>query len=156
MTWTEKEVPSLELCKRLKELGFPQDGGEGWYWREGKIKPVLGLLIDKSDLGWTLLECVDGIWAKSPYLYGEELKKLIKAPTCRELLEIKEKGILIEIVYDSVIQRFYVRCIVEKVNFESPPYHSEFGEKLSDLLAKIRIWLAENGYVKFVEVKDDK
>ena len=26
-----KEVPSLELCKRLKEVGYPQDGG-GWYW----------------------------------------------------------------------------------------------------------------------------
>jgi len=27
----KKEVPSLELCKKLKELGFPQDGG-GWYY----------------------------------------------------------------------------------------------------------------------------
>ena len=27
----KSEVPSMELCKRLKELGFPQNGG-GWYW----------------------------------------------------------------------------------------------------------------------------
>jgi len=27
----EKEVPNLELCKRLEELGYPQEGG-GWYW----------------------------------------------------------------------------------------------------------------------------
>ena len=26
-----KEVPSLELCKRLKELGYPQNGGL-YYW----------------------------------------------------------------------------------------------------------------------------
>jgi len=25
------EVPSLELCQRLKELGYPQTTG-GWYW----------------------------------------------------------------------------------------------------------------------------
>lgn len=25
------EVPSLELCKKLKELEFPQESG-GWYW----------------------------------------------------------------------------------------------------------------------------
>jgi len=25
------EVPSLELCKRLREQGYPQNGG-GWYW----------------------------------------------------------------------------------------------------------------------------
>lgn len=27
----ELEVPSLGLCKKLKELGYPQEGG-GWYW----------------------------------------------------------------------------------------------------------------------------
>ncbi|MCD6384449.1 hypothetical protein J7M23_01605 [Candidatus Sumerlaeota bacterium] len=36
----EKEVPSLELCKQLKEFGFPQEGG-GWYWKEGKYELVL-------------------------------------------------------------------------------------------------------------------
>jgi len=25
------EVPSLELCRKLREQGYPQDGG-GWYW----------------------------------------------------------------------------------------------------------------------------
>ena len=41
MTWAEKEVPSLELCKRLKELGFSQKG-EGWYWRR-KISPKVAV-----------------------------------------------------------------------------------------------------------------
>ena len=27
----KKEVPSLGLCRKLKELGYPQEGG-GWYW----------------------------------------------------------------------------------------------------------------------------
>jgi len=35
----KKEVPSLELCKKLKDLGYPQSGG-GYYWtidRQGKV-----------------------------------------------------------------------------------------------------------------------
>jgi hypothetical protein len=28
-----KEVTDLELSRKLKEIGLPQDGG-GWYWRE--------------------------------------------------------------------------------------------------------------------------
>ena len=39
----EKEVPNLKLCKRLKELGYPQDGG-GWYWWRTKGNKVSYLL----------------------------------------------------------------------------------------------------------------
>lgn len=37
----KKEVPSLELCKKLKKLAFPQEGG-GWYWEQVNeyINPV--------------------------------------------------------------------------------------------------------------------
>ena len=67
MTWVEKEVPSLELCRRLKELGYPQGGG-GWYWDE------------TVDYSWKL------------YLYGNtpahiKSQSVVKAPTCRELGE---------------------------------------------------------------------
>ena len=66
------EVPSLELCQRLKELGFPQTIG-GWYW--------------------TRIEAIDGsgdIWALdfayAPF-FPNSVKEIIKAPTCRELGE---------------------------------------------------------------------
>ncbi|RLJ01289.1 MAG: hypothetical protein DRP11_04655 [Candidatus Aenigmatarchaeota archaeon] len=56
-----KEVPNLELCKKLKELGYPQEGG-GWYW-------------DFEDY-------------KLAFIWAEEVAdELIKAPTCRELGE---------------------------------------------------------------------
>jgi len=35
MSNIEKLVPSLELCRKLKEAGFPQGGG-GFYWRKHK------------------------------------------------------------------------------------------------------------------------
>lgn len=28
----KKEVPSLELCKKLKELGYPQKQRYVWWW----------------------------------------------------------------------------------------------------------------------------
>ena len=34
MTWLEKEVPSLELCKKLKKLGYPQENGGYWWYEE--------------------------------------------------------------------------------------------------------------------------
>jgi len=72
----EKEVPSLELCKRLKELGYPQEGG-GWYWV-------------KTAFGWILAIILDGIWLSTRNyikVNDETIKDFIKAPTCRELGE---------------------------------------------------------------------
>jgi len=133
----EKEALNLELSKKLKELGFPQDGG-GWYWGIKNYQREL-LFCNHSQVT---------LWIK---YHQEELgyREIIKVPTCRELLEIKERGIIIDIWYDSSTRRFNVKCLVEKEDFDNPPYKEEFGKRLSDLLAKIRIWLAENGYVKF-------
>ena len=68
----EFEVPSKELCKKLKELGFPQESsdGGGWYW-------VLEELTYKEVWKLKLLHNI-------PYAV-DNLK--IKAPTCREILE---------------------------------------------------------------------
>lgn len=65
----EKEVPSLELCKKLKELGFPQEGG-GWYW-----------VKDTNSSSPRLTFMNELLQEMSPFV--EE----IKAPTCRELGE---------------------------------------------------------------------
>jgi len=69
MTWAEKEVPSLELCKRLKELGFPQEG-EGWCW-----------YTNKEILRWKV------VYNKGFYPIEELYGEYIKAPTCREMIE---------------------------------------------------------------------
>ena len=127
-----KEVPSLELCERLEKLGYPQDG-ESYYWRKEAGEKILGLLIDKSDLGWILLEYVDGFWVLSPYLCWKELKKLIKAPTVREL------GEWIKIAWENIPVGIKTRCHYPYSPSEIDP----------NLLAEDLIWLVENGYVKF-------
>jgi len=52
MIWAEKEVPSLELCRRLKELGFPQESSDsGWYWGirnyQSPYLPRVGRVVGK-------------------------------------------------------------------------------------------------------------
>ena len=80
----EKEVPNLELCKKLKELGFPQDGG-GWYWTQ-------------TDTGWRLGYCAEYNLApkvKIHMMFFAELGRvifrarheIIKAPTITEMWE---------------------------------------------------------------------
>jgi len=72
----EKEVPSLELCKRLKELGFFQ-GDKGWFW-------VLLSPTSKKEEEFWVLDYRDGEYS----LYNRKFtKEKIKAPTCREMEE---------------------------------------------------------------------
>ena len=66
MTWAKKEIPSLELCKRLKELGFPQSSG-GWYWRVDEYSKWLSFYTD------------------SEYKHRIPDEIFIKAPTCRKM-----------------------------------------------------------------------
>jgi len=70
----KKEVPDLELCRKLKELGYPQEGG-GWYW-------VKNGLVYISVFSKSVQRRLD-IQAK-----GE----VVKAPTVAELGELLLKA----------------------------------------------------------------
>lgn len=58
----KNEVPSLKLCKRLRDCGYPQDGG-GWYWN-----------LEDNQLVF--------VWAE------QVTDSLVKAPTVAELGKI--------------------------------------------------------------------
>mgnify|MGYP000132518623 CR=1 FL=1 len=76
MDWAEKEVASLELSKKLKELEFPQNR-EGWYW----IKTTY-------PVKWILAIMLDGIWLSVRnyiVIKDEVIEEIIKAPTNSEL-----------------------------------------------------------------------
>ena len=75
----EQEVPSLELCRKLKEVGYPQDGG-GWYW------------IESYRDEW-YIDIWDSVFLQIAKL---QVKDYIKAPTCRELGEWIEKSSIAE------------------------------------------------------------
>jgi len=130
-----KEVPSLELCKRLKELGYPQEGG-GWYW------------IDPDGEGYFL-----SYFETSDYLSSMDFK----APTCRELGEWLPRYIFIEDekTHDLRERKMYIMTIdrYEGNNWRIM-YKGLFDilhpviDIFSNIFAKMLIWLVENGYIK--------
>jgi len=129
MDWIEFEVPSLETCRRLKELGYPQNKDGLFWWDLDGLKP-------RPEL--TLL-------AKEHIPRGA-----IRAPLCREMfgylpLKIKKNGIWysLEIGFDHI----------GYVNREfGTPLYAAFIRDLCGLpnrLADMLIWLVENGYLTF-------
>ena len=76
----ELEVPSLNLCRQLKELGYPQKGG-GWYWVEEKKEVYKLVFFNPDKLGYIAV-------------YNEKAE-VIKAPTVRELGEILNEFVII-------------------------------------------------------------
>jgi len=148
----EKEVPSLELCKHLKELGYPQEGG-GWYWKKWKDKENWNVgFVEEEDKQLFLTE-VD----------------FVKAPTCREL------GEWLPLYLDFVdenspyngrhglitwkgVDGWWVGYIPYNCTFENFKAVQVTGkdwrikcwdEREVNARAKMLIWLAENGYLDF-------
>ncbi len=138
MDWAKKEVPSVELCKRLKELGFPQTP-DGYYWAKyaPTIKYKLYFRTEKdffyfyNGQFWTIL--TDPI-------------EIIKAPTNSELGELlpfylPELGFLrIEKNEDGF--HYYYDAIALKGCY--------FIEEIeANARAKTLIWLRKNGCTTF-------
>ena len=146
-----KEVLNLELCKRLKELGFPQDGSS-WYWVRvnDDAKEMLEWktswnLVYKEGLdewlGWRV--------TTKPHitLHGcgccectYDVVEYIAAPTSRELGEWFPAGIAAEklgkkwIVYDNTKDRRYDN-------------HQEADNNQPNAYAKMVLWLVEKRYI---------
>jgi len=149
----EREVPSLELCKQLKELGFPQDGG-GWYWiiyhDEDGDRVQLLLERERDKKFWQRLRNC------SP-----NYREVIKAPTFIELWKYLPKKF-------KTPKDKYAYLYIKKVNnmmqieydtytWDYPDYYimSIYPSEL-DSICKICVWLREKGYIKFnKEVSDD-
>lgn len=125
-----KEVPLPELCIRLKELGYPQDGEgwSGWYWKGDNLILLWG---DKFDF-----------------------TGLVKAPTVRELGEWLPDVIIVGTSPNIV--GYYLYFAKNRWRYW---YVNKYGEWLNtkfieadteaNARAKMLIWLVENGYVKF-------
>ena len=155
----KSEVPSLELCQRLKELGYPQEGG-GWYWVRGEAE-----WGDEEELfyhpnGATMW------WIQESFEWVESqgcgcccslirVKEYLKAPTCRELGEWLPKLVLNK--YSLYYTQVKDGWIIDYANSSNPA-----GDKLNweadytepNARAKMIIWLRENGYIKFEEEDD--
>jgi hypothetical protein len=78
----ESEVLSVNLCRELKMLGYPQDA-TGWYWvsYQGTYYSWWRLY----DIELTDYKFYDIIYEKVIYL-PKDMTEIIKAPTCQEML----------------------------------------------------------------------
>ena len=86
MTWAEKEVLNLELYKRLKELGYPQESSGGWYWSRWYVNEPFRVIFSLD--GEKFCEWVEGDYVE----YHPPIEKY-KAPTCREIAFWITKGV---------------------------------------------------------------
>ena len=133
------EVPSLELCKRLKELGFPQEGG--WYWIKDEGEWIIVFSEDGESY---LLEYSGG---EGEYFTAKLPEDKVKAPTCRELGEWLPR----------VIEDYFLEFLPKgkKILDWWVVYRNQNKTKIlipadtePNARAKMLIWLVENGYVK--------
>ncbi|RLJ03092.1 MAG: hypothetical protein DRP08_03955 [Candidatus Aenigmatarchaeota archaeon] len=159
----QKEVPSLELCKRLKELGYPQDGG-GWYWVKRKYDLLWGLYL-KFQKGWVEWVSWDNnnikcYWDTSTDIRYDNaqgvsilrIDELIKAPTCRELGERLPKLVLNK--YSLYYTQVKDGWIIDYANSSNPAndrLNWEVDCTEPNVRAEMIIWLKENGYIDFKE-----
>jgi len=149
MDWAKKEVPSVELSKKLKELGFPQKE-PGWFW-----------CLRKDSEFYDLFFTMDKMYFYKPKQYEEffifeyhHLQDYIKAPTCPEMdkwlpLYLKkdaEKGTAFNVeVYGLHLYRTYDNkgwCIT----------YGTLGRcafTLPNAFAEMLICLVENRYITF-------
>ncbi len=147
----KKEVPSLELCKQLKKLGFPQAGG-GWYWTKDEELTYFhpGIVTERD--GGIYIECSPSVCVCYNYL-------IFKAPTCRELGEWLPDIIIVK--SDEPIS-YFIKYQKNKWRYR---YIDKYGRMLNtefieadtepNARAKMLIWLAKNNYIKFNKGEND-
>lgn len=133
----ESQVVSLELAKRLKELGVKQESLYGWSLTNSKLKH-----------NEVVLTCAQAITHR---LYNCHLQKetYISAFTVSELfellpLQIKYEGEILELYCYYGKNRCYVSYVFEGEHIEI----EEYAETEANARAKMLIHLLENGLIK--------
>lgn len=143
----EQQVPTLELCKKLKELGYPQEGLFWWifHWMDNEKKKDWEIGFDR---GW-------GIET------SEVSETKLVAPTAVELGEwlVKEHNGLCSYYWSYIKERWECNTHIkdEKKGWQnnSQMLHMEHDETEANARAKMLIWLVENDYVSFKEQDND-
>ena len=127
----EQQVTNLKLSKKLKELGYPQEGLWCYVFKPNGEEPFLAMHGGHKD------------WQKADVKKGLEPYKLIVAPTVVELGEwLKDSKVLGQKVSFGWIPSLWI-CQIPNL---SPPFAEETE---ANARAKMLIWLVENDYLKF-------
>ena len=124
-----KEVPSLELCKELKKLGFPQNRA-GWFWVKWEPEEpyILAITFD----GRNYHNQSGRTSTKPPFR--------IKAPTLHEVGEWLPE----EFEEFKLDGKFWVK---DRGDYN----HLVSDENEINARTKMLIWLAKEGYICFIK-----
>jgi len=152
----EEQVVSLELAKRLKELGVKQDSY--FYWADDSIVSTVNLDILLEDEFVRSLSGINNDWP------DQEIKELSSAYTVAELGEYlnlpidknhKINGRFHQNIYlDFGFKRFRLVSSSEAGFSESTKILAQFeSDKEADVRAKMLIYLLENKLIKLHEDK---
>lgn len=134
-----KQVCSLELAKKLKELGVKQESYFSWVISQDKEKRDI-IQLRKTDIG----------------IHNNPLYKMYHAFTVAELGEmlpvnIEKDGVLYWLVCKKEFLRNIERTPIYIVSYESQLY-GEIGHTYlyteADARAKMLVYLLENGLIK--------
>jgi len=150
----KREVPSLELCKKLKELGFPQTDG-GWYWSKW-----YGWYDEQPQLVFSPDGERFGEWIDEHFIKYYPPDECYKAPTFPEIIDWIPNYIYISdgniSCPNEIIDKGWWampdsnlpgrKVIVKDIIYGK---EIEFLDTLLNSYAKLLIWLAENNYINF-------
>ncbi|RLF78688.1 hypothetical protein DRN32_06405 [Thermococci archaeon] len=166
-----KEVPNVELCKKLKELGFPQ-AQPGYYWVRRKTKDGVVVSPPEYEIAFKgiremcELNKSNYLVAGAHYTTWWPVDEIIKAPTCRELGEWLPDHLIIDKSRPCaalVIRKFWYkespenpeRRLVWCVGYDFKIEFRAIANAEPDARAKMLIWLVENGYITFNRRQND-
>lgn len=142
----ESQVTSLELSKKLKELGVKQESL--WYWTRIKIS-LNKKIMESEEFTISCKENYDHIGYDSVYVtgcsecnYGDKISEIYSAFTASELLELLPENYKFVKQSDQwhVITNGCLKCTLEDT--------LTFCENLSNACAKMLIHLIENNLLE--------
>lgn len=128
-----KQVPTLELCNKLKELGYPQEGLFFWGYK------LDGYETNKENKYVYLNNKENRDWCEFEYV----------APTVSEMGECLGENTLWDIRSGQYSDKNDYVCYTDR---GTQQFHSEREGTEANARAKCLIWLVENKYLSFKEV----
>ena len=131
----EKQVPTLGLCRSLKELGYPQEGV--FYW----CNPYMRACSDSEYKIYDLPTSTKDYVAPTVAELGEWLPVDIQVSgtTCSFRIYKYNKS-------KQLWGGYYIDNQHKNGDISTPSFG---GKSLADTTAKMLIWLVENDYVSF-------
>jgi len=128
----EDQVVSVEVAKKLKEIGVEQESLFYWrVWNDETVDCAIG--YEDYDFSGAGRKIVERISAFTVAELMEQLPAVIETKAGR---------------YRLTIEKYEPRWYVSYIGTAGDALESVLNRKLADALGEMRLWLVKNGYVE--------